>query len=52
MVVFSRGNPGARLMVIGRGPRRQGRCQERQAPSWAGLSGQLLDQMLRERDRF
>jgi DNA polymerase len=42
-VVVSRGNPQARLMVIGEGP---GAQEDEQGLPFVGRSGQLLDQML------
>jgi uracil-DNA glycosylase family 4 len=42
-VVVSRGNPGARLMVIGEGP---GAQEDASGQPFVGRSGQLLDQML------
>ncbi|MCT0202531.1 uracil-DNA glycosylase [Synechococcus sp. CS-602] len=42
-VVVSRGNPGARLMVIGEGP---GAQEDVSGRPFVGRSGQLLDQML------
>jgi uracil-DNA glycosylase family 4 len=42
-VVVSRGNPGARLMVIGEGP---GAQEDEQGLPFVGRSGQLLDRML------
>jgi len=48
-VVVSRGNPGARLMVIG-GPRRPGRCQRQKA--LRGRSGKLLRSDAGERCRL
>ena len=42
-VVVSRGNPGARLMVIGEGP---GAQEDEQGRPFVGRSGQLLDRML------
>jgi len=41
--VVSRGNPGARLMVIGEGP---GAQEDASGRPFVGRSGQLLDQML------
>ena len=42
-VVVSRGNPGARLMVIGEGP---GAQEDASGLPFVGRAGQLLDQML------
>ena len=42
-VVVSRGNPKARLMVIGEGP---GAQEDEQGQPFVGRSGQLLDRML------
>jgi DNA polymerase len=42
-VVVSRGNPEARLMVIGEGP---GAQEDEQGQPFVGRSGQLLDRML------
>jgi len=42
-VVVSRGNPRARLMVIGEGP---GAQEDEQGSPFVGRSGQLLDRML------
>ena len=42
-VVVSRGNPAARLMVIGEGP---GAQEDEQGQPFVGRSGQLLDRML------
>jgi DNA polymerase len=42
-VVVSRGNPAARLMVIGEGP---GAQEDAQGLPFVGRAGQLLDQML------
>jgi uracil-DNA glycosylase family 4 len=42
-VVVSRGNPGARLMVIGEGP---GAQEDALGVPFVGRAGQLLDQML------
>ena len=42
-VVVSRGNPSARLMVIGEGP---GAQEDAQGLPFVGRAGQLLDQML------
>jgi uracil-DNA glycosylase family 4 len=42
-VVVSRGNPSARLMVIGEGP---GAQEDEQGLPFVGRSGQLLDRML------
>ncbi|MFM8937248.1 MAG: uracil-DNA glycosylase family protein [Vulcanococcus sp.] len=42
-VVVSRGNPEARLMVIGEGP---GAQEDEQGEPFVGRSGQLLDRML------
>jgi DNA polymerase len=42
-VVVSRGNPRARLMVIGEGP---GAQEDEQGQPFVGRSGQLLDRML------
>jgi DNA polymerase len=42
-VVVSRGNPGARLMVIGEGP---GAQEDASGVPFVGRAGQLLDQML------
>jgi len=42
-VVVSRGNPQARLMVIGEGP---GAQEDEQGQPFVGRSGQLLDRML------
>ncbi|MFZ9952735.1 MAG: uracil-DNA glycosylase [Vulcanococcus sp.] len=42
-VVVSRGNPAARLMVIGEGP---GAQEDAQGQPFVGRSGQLLDRML------
>jgi len=42
-VVFSRGNPSAKLMVIGEAP---GREEDIQGQPFVGPSGQLLDRML------
>ena len=42
-VVVSRGNPAARLMVIGEGP---GAQEDEQGRPFVGRSGQLLDRML------
>jgi len=48
--VFSDGNPGARLMVVGEGP---GGDEDAQGLPFVGRSGQLLDRMLKaiEHDR-
>ena len=42
-VVVSRGNPGARLMVIGEGP---GAQEDASGSPFVGKAGQLLDRML------
>jgi uracil-DNA glycosylase len=44
-VVFSRGDPGAALMVVGEGP---GAEEDRQGLPFVGRSGQLLDRLVAE----
>ncbi|KAA5805233.1 uracil-DNA glycosylase [Alkalicaulis satelles] len=42
-LVFARGNPGARLMIVGEAP---GREEDMEGQPFVGRSGQLLDRML------